>query len=151
MPHTLKYFWKVWRSLTGRILISWFSIDLPNSFSTSYNANGIYANLSSSANYVRVYTQLTLCIFQSALYFFHQLACLTSAPIPLLMVSCTPVASSMTAGWLLTSVKKLNTTGSSWPVTVTGSVTIHDPLLQRINLLHLYIYVPKFKRFIFTN
>ena len=81
--------------------------------------------------------QLTLCIFHSARYFFHQLACLTSAPMPFLMVSCTVPASSSTDGWELTSVKKLNTTGSSWPATLTGSVTIHEPLFQRINFLHL--------------
>ena len=57
--------------------------------------------------------------------------------MPLLTVSWTPAASSSTLGWELTSVKKLKTTGSSCPGTVTGSVTIHDPLLQRRNFLHL--------------
>ena len=60
---------------------------------------------------------LTLCILHRGLYFFHQLMCFTRLVTLSLMSSCTSSATSLTVGCMLTSEKKVRTSGLSFPAT----------------------------------
>ena len=80
---------------------------------------------------------LTLCILHRGLYFFHQLACFTRLATRSLMSSCTPSATSLTVGCMLTSEKKVKISGLSFPATCCGWASMQEPFSHRGNFLVL--------------